>query len=533
MIKGWKKKGDLRAGKTKLEERQKELYETEAGAIRKNMSITKAEIERLRANRKMSKKGKKNREKLLQELKNLSVAELITDMDREKSRLRKLNKGFWLSKKLEEAKLEDPKSVYSNFGKMLENQANSDRPVYIKEVLEAEQSNNKFKNMEEASSFGRVLWEGKNERNFQVNSNTKAEWVEEVREVMKELVPELPTKGFQLDTKDARKIISKKKNWSAPRPDGITNFWWKKAQGLQGGVARTFQATVHQAEFPLWFTGGKTNLIPKQREFKSANHRPFTCLNTQYEWYTSCLLSQASRHLEENRLMQGDQRGAMEKCRGTLDNLLLDRMVLQDAERGRRNLSMAWVDVAKAYDSVDHHWLIDMFNLHRFPSWYSEVMQKLSTSWSTRIMAKTENGLETPDTIQFNKSLPQGDTLCPLLFTLCLNPIAWKPISQKVTHLLYVDDLKVYASSENKLQRMMENVKDRMECIGLKWNERKCAVMHVKRGSLIYDGDSMKIDGLKPINCLREDSHYKFLGVRESVRQEDGLILELAAKEHR
>ena len=240
--------------------------------------------------------------------------------------------------------------------------------------------------------------------------------------------------------------------------------------------------------------------------------------------------------------MQGDQPWAKEKCSGTVDNLLIDRIVLQDAQRGRRNLSMAWVDLAKAYDSVDHHWLIDMFNLHRFPLWCSEVMQKLSTSWSTRIMAKTENDLETSDTIQFKKGLPQGEALCPLFFTLCLNPIAWKlraaegykltkTISQKVTHLLYVDDLKVYAPSENNLQRMMENVKDGMECLGLKWNEKKCAVMHVKRGSLVFDGESMKIDGLRPINFLRADSHYNSFGVRESVRQEDGLVLELAAKE--
>ena len=78
---------------------------------------------------------------------------------------------------------------------------------------------------------------------------------------------------------------------------------------------------------------------------------------------------------------------------------------------------------------------------------------------------------------------------------------------------------------------MVENVKDGMECIGLKWNEKKCAVMHVKPGNLVSDGQSTKIDGLKPINFLREDSHYKFRGVRESVRQEDGLVLELVAKE--
>ena len=70
-------------------------------------------------------------------------------------------------------------------------------------------------------------------------------------------------------------------------------------------------------------------------------------------------------------------------------------------------------------------------------------------------MAKTQNGLESSETIQFKKGLPQDDALCPLLFTLCLNLIAWKltavegykltkPISQKVTYLLFVNDLKVY-----------------------------------------------------------------------------------------
>ena len=57
------------------------------------------------------------------------------------------------------------------------------------------------------------------------------------------------------------------------------------------------------------------------------------------------------------------------------------------------------------------------------------------------------------------KGLPQGDALCPRLFTLCLNPVAWrlrategyrlsKPIGVKVTDLLYIDDLKVFAASE-------------------------------------------------------------------------------------
>ena len=60
------------------------------------------------------------------------------------------------------------------------------------------------------------------------------------------------------------------------------------------------------------------------------------------------------QHLDTYGLMEGEQRGAKENCSGTMDNLLVDRMVCQDSQGGRRNLSMAWVDVRKAYDSVDH-----------------------------------------------------------------------------------------------------------------------------------------------------------------------------------
>ena len=68
-------------------------------------------------------------------------------------------------------------------------------------------------------------------------------------------------------------------------------------------------------------------------------------------------------------------------------------MVCEDDQRGKRNLSMAWIDVAKAYDSVDHGWLSEMFTLHRFPIWFAKVMEKLANSWNTRIVAQTTQSL--------------------------------------------------------------------------------------------------------------------------------------------
>ena len=172
-------------------------------------------------------------------------------------------------------------------------------------------------------------------------------------------------------------------------------------------------------------------------------------------------------------------------------------MVCEDAQRGKRNLSMAWIEVAKAYDSVDHCWLSEMFTLHRFHIWFAKVMEKLANSWNTRIVAQTTQGKEISPTIRFKKGLPQGDAFCPMLFILSLNPIAWKvratvqategyrlpkPISTKITHLLYIDDMKLFPASESKLKRVMTVAKNGMESTGLKRNEKKCAVIHVKRG---------------------------------------------------
>ena len=133
-------------------------------------------------------------------------------------------------------------------------------------------------------------------------------------------------------------IIKRKKNWSAPGPDRIANFWWKKATILDKEIPTCFQATaqLEDLQFPLWFSEGKTTLIPKPGEFISDNQRPITCLNNLYKWYTPCLLGQANQRIETYGLIQREQRGARGKCSGRLTiNLLIGwfvRMIREESE---------------------------------------------------------------------------------------------------------------------------------------------------------------------------------------------------------
>ena len=168
------------------DERMKEIYEAQAGEIRKNILIAATEIERLRTNRKFTSKGKKNRAKLQENCKQLSAANLLVYMERKKSnQVRKLKRNVWRVKRLEEARrvnqkfYADPGSIYATFGKMLESQADIDKPKYDRVTQGTQVNNYTFTNIDEASSFCESIWEEEG------SGDMEAEQIEVVKEAMR------------------------------------------------------------------------------------------------------------------------------------------------------------------------------------------------------------------------------------------------------------------------------------------------------------------------------------------------------------
>ena len=105
-----------------------------------------------------------------------------------------------------------------------------------------------------------------------------------------------------------------------------------------------------------------------------------------------------------------------------------------------------------------------------------------------------------------------------------------KPLESKVTHLLYVDDLKVSAASESKLNTVLRATNDAMLDIGLHWNPKKCSVIHIRKVKQIENAADLKLDESTLVQSLKTGSSYKFLGVSESTLQDAKLALAVAAK---
>ena len=85
---------------------------------------------------------------------------------------------------------------------------------------------------------------------------------------------------------------------------------------------------------------------------------------------------------------------------------------------------------------------------------------------------------------------------------MCLNPIAWyirstegysisKDKNRKVTHNLFVDDLKTYHKSQSKATLITNTVKGMFEDIGLSWvtEMRSCAHKERKNNAKFRTSD--------------------------------------------
>ncbi len=236
--------------------------------------------------------------------------------------------------------------------------------------------------------------------------------------------------------------------------------------------------------------------------------------------------------------MQVDQRGACAEVSGTVDNLMIDDAVQRDAILNKRNLLVTWIDVRKAFDSVSHSFLIEILRIHRFPNKLVAAVKNIIETWNIVLVIPVKDGDFETEPINLLNGQLQGDTYCPDLYTLCNNLVSWvsrsfdgyqlsTPLKEKITHSLFIDDMKNYWMTPRTLISGMSMIKSCMKDCGLEWNMKKCKGAVLKRGKFTEHEGFVLEDGSK-IDCLKEGETYKFMGVHESIKLDrDGLEISL------
>ena len=205
----------------------------------------------------------------------------------------------------------------------------------------------------------------------------------------------------------------------------MPNFWLRKLNSLHPRYVSLFNKILDGTEnTPEWLTQGRTTLLPKSKETHRPNkYRPICCLSTTYKLLTGLVADAIYMHLERGNYLEEEQKGCIRNRLGTKDQLLINKTILEDAKRRQRNLSMAWIDYQKAFDSVPHSWINRCLELYNVEEDIRTFLKNQMNKWSTTITLNHENGdIRIPD-VKIQRGIYQGDSLSPLLFCLSIDPI--------------------------------------------------------------------------------------------------------------
>ena len=170
------------------------------------------------------------------------------------------------------------------------------------------------------------------------------------------------------------------------------------------------------------------------------------------------LADSLAAHVEANDLLPPEQHALRRGARDCIDCLAVDKMVITDARfKGLRTLSVGWIDFEKAYDRVPHEWVTSVLDMIHALSWVRTIVGHLQPMWRTVMGVRSVRRTVKTRPILYKRYLFQGDALLPLLFCLAIPPLSHalkklngyrnrrSTVKGSITHMLYMDDLKLYA----------------------------------------------------------------------------------------
>ena len=107
--------------------------------------------------------------------------------------------------------------------------------------------------------------------------------------------------------------------------------------------------------------------------------------------------------------------------------------------------------------------------------------------------------------------------LIPLSFILKKAKAVYEFLENKdkINHLLFMDDLKLYSRSEKGLDSLVQTVRVFSEDIGMEFGMEKCAMLVKEKGKIVKSVDT-ELPDRKVIKSLQEGESYKYLGILEA-----------------
>ena len=177
-------------------------------------------------------------------------------------------------------------------------------------------------------------------------------------------------------------MLKKIKPWGGTGWDQLAAFWWKKMSNIHTILLYIVINMCKEGKCPDWETLGRAILIGKKGKSMDTaeNFRPITCLSVICKIQSALVNIKLGEHIFENTIWPFEQLETLEGTLGENEAILFDRYIVRETRLYKRNLSVAWIDVRKANDSLFQEFIIKILQFIRVPEWITAWLKMAMSS---------------------------------------------------------------------------------------------------------------------------------------------------------
>ena len=154
-----------------------------------------------------------------------------------------------------------------------------------------------------------------------------------------------------------------------------------------------------------------------------------------------------------------------------------------------KNLTMAWIESKKAYNTVPKSWIIDCLKMYNISAKVINFIENTMENWRVELTAEGKSLAE----VKIQRGIFQGDALSSLLFVKamvlliqilrkCAGRYKLHKSQEEINHLMNMDDIKLFAKNEKELEILKHAVKIFSDDIELEFGIEKCVMLIMKSG---------------------------------------------------
>ena len=236
-------------------------------------------------------------------------------------------------------------------------------------------------------------------------------------------------------------------------------------------------------DFPTGWNKGRITLIHKRgSRAVLGNYRPITVIISMASLYSKVLNARLTQVVERHDVL-GDVQGGFRKGRGGADNVFILHTLLWKARAKKQSAHLAFLDITKAYDSVNREILWEKLAKLGISG---KFLKMLMTMYSGDSVECTVNGTTTRS-VFLKRGLRQGCSLSPLLFNIYISSIGHDLSTNRdgfllghnltVSGLLFADDVVLISRSADGLKRLLALVNSHCTELKLTISEEKSKVI--------------------------------------------------------